>query len=334
MNLKNNLCLKLFIIGLWLVVGSCVKDKEFEKPEVFCSDDNLATKSISQLKNLYDGQTVQIQEDWVIEGYVSSSDKAGNFFNILHFQDKSSDPTEGLQIELELRDSHLFFNVGQHIFIKLKGLYLGKSSGVFKIGGVFTSFGNRSVGRLPNSVVFKHVLLSCETNIGIEPTSFTISELKENLVNTLVSIDNVEFSQEDIGEPFALVKEETKRTLVDCADNELMLLNSGFSDFQSQTIPAELGTITGILSMDKGEYRLIIRSLADIEFNRERCEDLVDEFTNDAILISEIADPDNNVGARFIELYNSSTESFSLKGWSLVRYTNSNITVNLSSIKT
>jgi len=316
------------MISIWLVISGCVKDKDFDTPEVFCSNENFTIISISQLKNLYDNQTVQIQEDLMIDGYVASSDMAGNFFNIIHFQDKPSNPTEGMQIELELRDSHLFFNVGQHIFIKLKGLYLGKSSGVYKIGGVFTSFGNRSVGRLPNSVVFEHVLLSCEANIGIEPTPITISELKENLVNTLVSLDDIEFSLEEIGQPFAFEKEETKRILTNCNDDQLILLNSGFSDFQSQPIPAELGAITGILSIDKGEYQLIIRNLDDIDFSRERCEDLVDEFTNDAILISEIADPNNNAGARFIELYNSSTELFFLKGWSLVRYTNASTTVS------
>lgn len=318
----------VFIISLCLVLCSCVIDREFDKPGVICSNENFNIISISQLKNLYKDKTFQIQEDLVLEGYITSSDKAGNFFNILHFQDKPSNPTEGLQIELELRDSHLFFDVGQKIFVKLKGLYLGESNGVFKIGGIFNSFGNRSVGRLPNSVVFEHILLSCESNISIEPTLVTIPELKKSLVNILVSINNVEFSHEAVGQSFANEKEETERILIDCNDNELILLNSGFSNFQSHTIPAEMGTISGVVVIDKGSYQLIIRNLDDIDFNRERCEDLVDEFTTNTILISEIADPDNNAGARFIELYNSSTESFSLKGWSLVRYTNASTTVS------
>lgn len=328
MNLKFNLHLKLCMVSLWLIVCGCVKDKEFDTPKKRCSDAELTSLTISQLKDLYLDETIQIQEDWVIEGYITSSDKAGNFFNVLHFQDSPSNPTDGLQIELELRDSHLFFDVGQRIFIKLKGLYLGKSSGVFKIGGVFTSFGNRSVGRLPNSVVFDHILLSCESNIGIEPAITTLAELNENMVNTLVSIETVEFLQLDVGEPFAVVKKETERILINCNDEQLVLLNSGFSDFQSESIPSESGKITGVLTRDKGTFQLIIRTLDDIDFSNERCEDIVDEFTADTILISEIADPDNNAAARFIELYNSSNESFSLKGWMLVRYTNANSTVS------
>ncbi|WP_419212934.1 DUF5689 domain-containing protein [Maribacter sp. X9] len=330
MNIKSNFRLNFLITSIGLILLGCVKDRDFKKPSLVCTDENLTNISISELKEVYADQTIQIQEDWVVEGYVASSDKEGNFFNVLYFQDKPSKPTQGLHIEFELRDSHLFFDIGQHIFIKLKGLYLGKSKGVFKIGGVFTSFGNTSVGRLPNSVVYDHILLSCDTNSGIEPTSVSITALNESMVGTLVKIDNVEFMQDEVGKPFALVAEETKRNLTDCDDNELILLNSGYSDFQDHPIPEESGAITGILSVEGDELQLIIRDLNDLEFDLERCEDLVDEFTSDAIVISELADPDNNAGARFVELYNSADETLSLKGWSLVRYTNANTTVSSS----
>jgi hypothetical protein len=84
-----------------------------------------------------------------------------------------------------------------------------------------------------------------------------------------------------------------------------------------------MGAATGVLTMNKKEFQLIIRTVDDLEFNNERCEELIDEFTSTSIFISEIADPDNNTGARFLELYNSSDEALSLKGWTLVRYTNS-----------
>ncbi len=328
MKLKTNHFVSLIVVSLLLITAGCLKDSDFEEPELFCSHENIGTISISQLKDLYIDQTVQIQEDWIIEGYVTSSDKAGNFFNVLHFQDKKSNPTGGLQIEFELRDSHLFFNIGQHIFIKLKNLYLGKSKGVFKIGGVFTSFGNRSVGRLPNRVIFDHILLSCDSNTGIKATAVSITELNETMIHTLVKIDDLEFIEEELDEPFAVIRKETKRNFVDCNDNQLVLLNSGFSDFQSNLIPDKRGSVTGVLSKENSEFQMIIRDLDDLEFNLERCEDLVDEFTSDSILISELADPDNNAGARFVELYNATEVPLSLKGWSLVRYTNENTTVS------
>ncbi|MEH6760285.1 MAG: DUF5689 domain-containing protein [Maribacter arcticus] len=148
------------------------------------------------------------------------------------------------------------------------------------------------------------------------------------MVNTLVRIANVEFKEDELDQSFAVEKEETQRTLVDCDDNELILLNSGYSDFQAQIIPDKMGAATGVLTMDKNEFQLIIRTVDDLHFNLERCEEVIDEFTSTSIYISEIADPDNNAGARFLELYNSSNEALSLNGWTLVRYTNSSTEVS------
>ncbi|MEP2278645.1 DUF5689 domain-containing protein [Maribacter sp.] len=327
----NNSVSKYYaIMTIVIMLISCVKNREFDMPELGCSDSEFSFISISELKSLYNGETMQIHEDLFVRGYVISSDKEGNFFNTVYFQDKSSNPSEGMQIELELRDSHLFFDVGQQIVIKLKGLYLGKSNDIYKIGGVFTSFGNRSVGRLPKNVVFDHVWMSCEVNNGIEPTLAVISELNDSLLNTLIAINNVEIKQEELGRTFAVQEEETLRTLVDCLDNELIMVNSGYADFQSELLPDKMGMAIGLLTKDNNQYQLIISSKNDLVFTQERCKDLIDEFTSSSILISEIADPDNNAGARFVELYNSSDESLSLKGWKLERYTNDNFEVSSS----
>lgn len=47
-----------------------------------------------------------------------------------------------------------------------------------------------------------------------------------------------------------------------------------------------------------------------------------------AILISEIADPNNSSSGRYVELYNYSNSSIDLTGWKLQRYTNDNETAN------
>src|SRR5690606_22163031 len=129
--------------------SSCVKTRDFDPPEIKCDNNLVANTTILEVKNLYVDGTIQIQDNLVLEGFVVSSDKEGNFFGNLHFQDSPIDPIQGLEIEIDVRDSHLFYGVGQKVLIKLKGLYLGKSKDVFKIGGVFSSFGNMSVGRIP-----------------------------------------------------------------------------------------------------------------------------------------------------------------------------------------
>ncbi len=319
-----------------VLLFGCVKDRNFNPPESSCASVLIANATYAKVKALYADETIQIQEDLIIEGYVVSSDIEGNFFNVLHFQNNFVAPTEGFQIEIDVRDTHLFYPVGSKIYIKLKGLYLGKSKDVFKIGGVFTAFGNVSVGRLPAAVVNQHISVSCDEKAIVQPVQISIDNLHKRLTNTLVQFDNIEIIEEELDLPFAVEREETERTLIDCNDNETTLLNSGFSDFQPELLPNKKGSIVGVLLRDKKNYRLAIRSLEDIDFNNERCEDLIDEFTSNAIFISELADPNNSTGARFVELYNSANEPLSLKGWQLYRYTNGNTeissTLNLSDI--
>ncbi|MEO1011364.1 MAG: DUF5689 domain-containing protein [Bacteroidota bacterium] len=324
----NNGSTKTFIIILLILDISCVADRDFNSPSRNCTTDFTANITYAEVKELYNDETIQIQEDRILEGYVTSSDEAGNFFNVLHFQDSPVNPTHGFQIEIDLRDSHLFYPVGTKIFIKLGGLYLGKRGEVFRLGGTFIAFGNLSVGRLPTAVLEEHIFVSCDEVVDIVPAKILVNELQDSHINTLVHLEDTEVLEEELGLPFAIEREETERTLTDCDDNELTLLNSGFADFQAELLPEGNGSITGVLTKDGNDFQLIIRDLEDIDFSGERCENLVDEFTSNALFFSELADPDNNTRARFVELYNSALEPLPLKGWTLKRYTNDNTEVS------
>tara|TARA_R110002051_G_scaffold111608_2_gene184210 strand:+ start:12181 stop:13584 length:1404 start_codon:yes stop_codon:yes gene_type:complete len=318
----------VILLVLILFTSSCIKDRNFEILKTNCTENLIANTTYDKVRELYIDQTIQIQEDLIIEGYVISSDKAGNFFSVLYFQDDVANSTDGLQIEMDLRDTHLFYPIGTKIIIKLKGLYLGKNKEVYKIGGVFSSFGNLSVGRLPTSIINQHVFVSCEIVLPIIPTQISLEDSLDSYVNTLVTINNIEFSLDEIGATFAIEAEETKLVLINCNDEQISLINSGYSDFQSASLPMGSGNITGILFKENNELFIVIRDLNDIDFTNERCADVIDEFSSTNIFISELADPDNNSGARFVELYNSSSESLSLKGWTLRRYTNANVEVS------
>ncbi len=315
-------------LGIFLLFNACVKDRDFDPSEGNCTSDVEANASFSEVKALYKGELLQIQEDWIIEGYVISSDRAGNFFSTLYFQDRPVNPTEGFQIEIDVRDNHLLFPVGSKILIRLKGLYLGQSRDVFKLGGTFAAFGTTSVGRLPALKVPEHVLVTCEGLAEISPEIITISEIDSTMTNTLVRLAGVEIAEQQLDSVFAVEREETERTLTDCLDSELILLNSGFSDFQDEPLPQGSGTIQGVLIRENDDFFLAIRDLEDIDFDKERCEDVVTEFTSGEIFFSELADPNNNTGARFVELYNAASEPLNLKGWTIRRYTNDNAEVS------
>ena len=321
--LKPAFLLKCYCL---LFIFSCVKDPDFKSPETPCIDQLIANVTFNEIKNLFEGEVIQIQENLVIEGYVISTDQAGNIFSTLHIQDDPINPTAGFQIEMDLRDSHLFYELGSKIYIKLKGLYFGKSKGVYKLGGVFTSFGNLSIGRLPARAVGDHLFLSCDPISNLVPKITSIPELSEDLVSTLIKLESLEVIAEEQNLTFALPKEETIRNLTNCNGGLIELLNSGYSDFQDTILPSGNGSVTAVLYRENNDYQLIIRKLDDMDMQNELCTDTEVFLTSDQILISEIADPNNNTEARFIELYNASNEQIQLDGWFLLRYTNANVT--------
>ncbi len=318
----KNLLFAIAMVALLLLPFSCVKSSEFDIPKENCNTDLKANISFVELDSLSTEEVVQIKDSLILEGYVISSDKAGNFFSTLFIQDKPSKPTYGLQLEVDIRQSHLLYPEGSKVFLSLKDLYLVNKEGNIRLGSAFSSFGNLSIGRLPNQKVFEHVLIACDDQENVEPLLSTISALDTLPINTLIKLEGLEFVDEELGELMAVAAEETERRLQDCEENELVLLNSGYADFQAEILPEGNGIITGVLVKDGKNPQLIIRSLEDIAFTDERCPEIITEFMSTQIFITELADPDNNSGARFVELYNAASEPLDLNKWILRRYTN------------
>jgi hypothetical protein len=264
--------IKLGIVTIVLSLFACIKGQDFNTLSLECNSDLSANSTYSEIKNLFDEETFQIQEDLIIEGYITSSDREGNFFSVLHFQDKAVNPTDGFQLEMDMIDSHLFFPEGSKVFVKLKGLYLGKSKEVYKLGGTFTAFGNISVGRLPANAVRQHFFISCDQTEAVQPKLISINEVDQNASSTLVQFNGVQIINEDLNQPFALEREETERTLVDCDGNELVLINSGYSDFFDEILPSGNGSIKGVLLRERDNYHLVTRNREDIDFSNKRCE--------------------------------------------------------------
>lgn len=313
------------MIGITLS-NSCVKDKTFDALDNNCKE-LTSNITLVELVAMHTDDIIQIHEDYILEGYMVSSDKDGNFFGKMHIQDLPQNPTMGISFHLDLRDYHLLYPNGSKVFIKLKNLYLDKRHDAYEIGGVFSSFGNLSVGRLPSLKVQEHLFVACKTE-SLTAQTTTIDVLNDGLLNTLIRLEDVEIIEDEIGLPFAEPQEETERTLTDCNGNEITLLNSGYSDFQEQLLPNGNGTIVGVLVKDGNDYQIQISTTSDIDFSNDRCPET--EFTSNFIFISELADPDNNANARFVELYNSAIEPLSLKGWTLRRYTNANTEISSS----
>lgn len=310
------------LLFCFLLIGGCSLQREHNPPTETCTEALTANTTIAELKAIIGDSMTWISEDLIIKTLVVSSDQQGNFFNRLYLQDLNSATIHGVQLELDLRESHLWYPPGSWVWIQLRGLHATFKNGSLRVGSAVNSFGSVNLGRIPNLLVRDHLITSCEPMVEVVPLDIQIEQLQECHINTLIALDQLEFEQSSLGQTYAIAGEASSRLLVNCTGQEIWMFNSGFSDFQEDELPAGNGRIQGVLVKDGKDLGLKIRSPDDLIFDRERCEVLNPRVSSDSLFISEIADPDNESGARFIELYNGSTKKISLSGWTLRRHTN------------
>ncbi|UMB53198.1 DUF5689 domain-containing protein [Lutibacter sp. A64] len=261
------------IISLYL---SCVKDDGFSTPKVDCNEPEItATNTITQVKDMYTfGGATKIETDVIIEGYVVSNDKSGNIYKSLSIQDKPENPTAAIKISIDQSDIYTSYNVGRKVYVKLKGLAIGYSFGSIQIGKATDT----ELGRIPSLEVKNHIIRSCEV-AEIIPKKVTIDELSEAMLEMLIRIDNVQFKTTELGNAYANIKNSTteNRTLESFNNNcnltgEVLLRNSGYSDFKNELLPEGKGSVVAIFSNYYDDFQLYIRDTDDVKFTEPRCD--------------------------------------------------------------
>ena len=213
----------LFLItGLLGVLSfsSCVEDQDYNIPEISENEPNInpdAITTFNALVNRYDqavadGESIVVFEDdneLIIEGYVISSDKSGNFYKELFIQSTADsigtdeNPRLGFRVNIDATSLYGTFDFGRKVYIKLTDgnpdssfnpLALGISNGVFTIG----SPNGTEVDRIASTDYRKHVIRST-TKASITPKVTMPSALRSEDVNTFIQFENTQFIKSDLG---------------------------------------------------------------------------------------------------------------------------------------
>ncbi len=282
---------RILILVITVILMSCVEeDYSIPTPNDFPGVD-IPKSQFTTFKAIYeryeqavnDGrQIVIINEDLYIEGYVISSDRAGNFFKELIIQNKTNnsnpenDPRLGLKLEINVGNLSDTFEFGRKVYVKLKGLTIGESQGVLTIGK-----GEDSRIEQIQEFEYRNIILRTPEVAEITPKISSLIHLTESDENTLIQVDNLQINRFNLGLTYA--GESTDdfdglRVLENCESGASILLQtSSFSNFKSLVVPKHKGSIQGIFSRD---YRdnfnvLILNRSSDIIFDLdERCDPL------------------------------------------------------------
>ena len=211
--------------------------------------------SLAELRNLWHGKTVAIDEPFVVGGYVTSSDVAGNFYQTFTI----SDGERAVEIMAGMRDLHNSYPLGCYLCVKLEGCAVGVERGVLQIGLMPASYSNYAVDYFySRAVIDQHLVRSGEV-VDVEALPLDVASLDESMCGLLVRIEDLQLvveevdpseDEEEIAEPEPATW-SGYRKFVDMAGNLVFTYTSDYANYAAEEVPTTMCAITGILQRGK-----------------------------------------------------------------------------------
>ena len=299
--MKTNKFLTFFtLITLFVAMVSCVQDDDFSIPQSLGNEENeglaavmtgldsgtLSMVTIQELKALFTGDPVEIESDIVVKGYVSSSDRTGNFYKEFYMQDDPISPTSGIKVVVNQVDSYNLYNVGREVYIVLKGLYIGETNSgddVIAIGG---SSDGQEIDEITANMIPDFIFRSPTTE-ALQGLDVSLSDIDESHSGIFVTVPNVQFPQSLVGQFYVNPYDDfdTQHALESCEDSGSFLLEtSSFASFSQEILPTDgKGTISALVSKtyNGSDLVLVLNDNADFVVEGARCDPLfADSFSS------------------------------------------------------
>lgn len=254
----------LIVLSLVTFISGCVK-QNFDEPPINIPHVDFDTNcTIAGLKALLGTQTmVEITADTIIQGIVTANDESGNIYKKLYIQDKSA----GLEIGIDATSLYTTYKLGQKVFIKCKGLYLGDYAGVTQMGYPYAG----SIGRIPAIMISEHFFLDSLPQTPPVPDTLDLMGMLAQKVSSLVAVKGIRFM--DAGQPYVIPGEtNSNRDLADALGNIIQLdgknfivRTSSYANFANTNMAGGVGTLVGIFSVFNGQYQMYIRDINDVK---------------------------------------------------------------------
>ena len=272
---KTTFATLILIASVVIINSSC--NKQFDQPPVYVAPTVIANTTIKQLKALHatSGSLDLVSQDLIIRGIVIANDKSGNLYKTVVIQDA----TGGITLLLGGNNLFNYYPVGKELFVNCKGLYLGDYNRVIQLGGGIDGTGTTpALADIPSSLFSKYIIKGSFGNI-VTPRVVTAAGLGTNmqdtLLNTLIQINNAEFSNADTGKTYALPNQNppgtANFTIRDCSGGSITLRNSGYSAFAGNNVPNGNGSIVSVYTVFGSTKQLTIRDTTDLKMYGARC---------------------------------------------------------------
>lgn len=316
----------IFFLSIFLTSCSPTVFDDIESNYKAIDVSKFTELSFSELKNLHNNT---IGKDTIIVGYLVSSDIQNNISKELYIQNTFNEndlaidnPRMGVKVKIGIYDYYLKYAPGTKIAINLNGLKKTYTNNVLTLGvqeGV--NFNEIHETKLNN-----HILVQPEHQTII-PKTTTLATLSTNDINTVVQIENIHFDESTHLNPLAGMEGESyegKRLLTECDTsnkNQILLQTSNYAQFANEIIQNQQYQLKGIYTINYNKEPVIrLNKIAELKNIGDfvPCPPII----TPNLMITEVADPNVQTGenARYVEIYNPTSNNINLNNWKLVRY--------------
>jgi len=269
--MKKTLLLSI-ITGI--ILSACFKPVD-SPPLVFKGEANMTIAELQKFHVLGTHMPTLIDTAVIISGIITSTDQFGNCYKEIFFQDS----TGGISIITTNPSYYMKYRIGQQIFVKAEGLYLGNyisgnNYGFYQLG----LFGNTNGGleRISLQKENMHIFRSGVPDTRPEPKIIKkISDIVDGIggdYHTLVTLEDCYFTQAGDGAKFY-----EERFVLGGASNQPIRFNGGegevvarisspaYCSFANEVLPEGAVNITGLLTKFGNTRQFIICSFEDVE---------------------------------------------------------------------
>lgn len=193
-----------------------------------------------------DMEILTFEQDLVLEAFVVSSDKTGNFYKELVIQDAPVNPKAGIAVQINQPKYYETFDFGRRIYVKLKGLSIGELNGILALGIV----NGKVIEAIPRSQIQTYLTRTSEV-AEIKPLPVKVMDFDDRMENLYVQLEHIQFPDFLVNSDnrFTFASEDNdefdgERRLESCnGDFAVVLSTSTYSDFKSLQLPQGSGSL-------------------------------------------------------------------------------------------
>lgn len=218
--------------------------------------------TIAELTDRLGGASVTVTDSAVVEGRVTATDRAGNFYR----EFVMDDGTGAMAIMAGGYDLHNIYPLGIKVKVRLCGLRLTTEDGVLRCGLAPSPGSHYQIDYMQHRAVCEKYILRTHDSSTVRPETIEIKDINRRLYGRLVRLESLHHA-DTLGlwhcdEDYL---SNSRRKFKDPSGDSIYIITSRYAVFAGKTVPSQ-GAFTGILYHDGKHPMLKLRDEKDIDF--------------------------------------------------------------------